>query len=198
MLYGLNLQTGQPVVSQPTPGMDHFATPSASDGKLLLGTGQTVEAYTIASPAPQPAAPPAAASLPTASPPAPSQTTCVLKLRSRRVKIHHPRAPRHGKHAPAPFGTVGLVAKCSQTGRVGLTGIVTELLGNKPRHGKARTRKVHLAGVHVTLTAGVARTLQLRITPSLLLALERRIREMGAFTLSSGTTRVGAQAVLRL
>src|SRR6185437_6714476 len=54
-LYGLNPQTGQPVVRQSTPSMAHFATPSASDGKLFLATGQTVEAYTIANPAPVPA-----------------------------------------------------------------------------------------------------------------------------------------------
>jgi outer membrane protein assembly factor BamB len=49
-LYGLNPQTGQAVVTQTTPPMMHFATPAASDGKLFLATGQTVEAYTIASP----------------------------------------------------------------------------------------------------------------------------------------------------
>jgi len=50
-LYGLGLQTGQAVVTEPTPSMDHFATPSASDGELFLATGQTVDAYTIVNPA---------------------------------------------------------------------------------------------------------------------------------------------------
>jgi hypothetical protein len=38
-------------VSQSAPAMAHFTTPTASDGKLFLATGQTVEAYTIANPA---------------------------------------------------------------------------------------------------------------------------------------------------
>ncbi len=47
-LFGLNLLTGQTVVDQPTPAMDHFAIPSAANGMLFLATGQTVEAYTVA------------------------------------------------------------------------------------------------------------------------------------------------------
>jgi polyvinyl alcohol dehydrogenase (cytochrome) len=47
-LYGLSPQSGQPVVAQSTPSMEHFTTPSASDGKLFLATGNTVEAYTAA------------------------------------------------------------------------------------------------------------------------------------------------------
>jgi outer membrane protein assembly factor BamB len=51
-LYGLDPQTGHPTVTQPTPAMEHFTSPAASDGKLFLATGQTVQAYTIANPAP--------------------------------------------------------------------------------------------------------------------------------------------------
>lgn len=47
-LYGLSPQSGQPVVTQSTPSMEHFTTPSASDGKVFLATGNTVEAYTAA------------------------------------------------------------------------------------------------------------------------------------------------------
>ena len=67
-LLGLNPQTGAVVVTQPTPAMEHFSIPSASDGKLFLATGQTVQAYTIANPAP-------AAPAPTPSPPAPAPTS---------------------------------------------------------------------------------------------------------------------------
>ncbi len=65
-LYGLNPSTGQAVVTQPTPPMEHFTSPSASDGKLFLATGRTVEAYAIALPAPAPKArPPAPPLVPT-------------------------------------------------------------------------------------------------------------------------------------
>jgi polyvinyl alcohol dehydrogenase (cytochrome) len=190
-LYGLNPQTGQPVVSQSTPAMEHFTTPSASDGKLFLATGQTVEAYTIANPA-SPISVPVPA-------PAPIPPSCTLRLRSHRVSIHHPKKPKHGKHAPPAFGTVGLVATCNQNSSVTLRGVVTEALGSRPRHGKARTKRVHLASVGGNVKAGVARTLQLRLTPALLRGLEHRIRESGAFTLTfGGPTPAGAHARLRL
>jgi len=47
-LFGLDLQSGQVVVDQPTPAMAHFTTPSAANGMLFLATGTTVEAYSIA------------------------------------------------------------------------------------------------------------------------------------------------------
>ncbi|MGA2014928.1 MAG: fibronectin type III domain-containing protein, partial [Solirubrobacteraceae bacterium] len=46
-LLGLNLQTGAVVVNQSTPAMNHFAIPSASDGMLFLGAGQTIDAWTL-------------------------------------------------------------------------------------------------------------------------------------------------------
>jgi polyvinyl alcohol dehydrogenase (cytochrome) len=57
-LYGLDPSTGQTVVTSSTPAMEHFTSPSASDGKLFLATGQTVQAYAIAEPAPSPTVPP--------------------------------------------------------------------------------------------------------------------------------------------
>jgi outer membrane protein assembly factor BamB len=51
-LYGLDPQTGQATVTESTPAMEHFTSPAASNGKLFLATGQTVQAYTIANPAP--------------------------------------------------------------------------------------------------------------------------------------------------
>jgi outer membrane protein assembly factor BamB len=49
-LYGLDTKSGSVVVNEPTPAMEHFTSPAASDGKLVLATGRTVEGYTIAQP----------------------------------------------------------------------------------------------------------------------------------------------------
>ncbi len=49
-LYGLQPKTGQVLVNQGTPGMQHFTAPAAAEGKLFLATGQTVEAYRVAKP----------------------------------------------------------------------------------------------------------------------------------------------------
>ena len=48
--YGLEPQTGRPVVTRTTPAMEHFTTPAAADGNLFVATGNTVQAYTIAKP----------------------------------------------------------------------------------------------------------------------------------------------------
>ncbi|HEX4280980.1 MAG TPA: PQQ-binding-like beta-propeller repeat protein [Solirubrobacteraceae bacterium] len=194
-LYGLNPQTGQAVVKQTTPAMEHFTTPAASDGKLFLATGSTVEAYTIANPVSS-SAPPAPP-----PPPPPPPPTCVLKLRSG-VKLHYPKPHGHHKHPPPAFGTVRLVATCSEDAGVALRGVVTEHLGKKHRRGKARTRAFHLVKVTSTVTGGVARTLQLRVGPTLLRALARRIRTSGSFSLTAtnpdGTARAVAGGRLRL
>jgi polyvinyl alcohol dehydrogenase (cytochrome) len=49
-LYGIDPATGQPRYTEtlPSPIADHFASPSAAGGRLLISTGSTVTAYQIA------------------------------------------------------------------------------------------------------------------------------------------------------
>jgi outer membrane protein assembly factor BamB len=49
-LYGLDPATGKPryMVTMPTPVIDHFASPSAAGGRLLVATGTCVTAYQVA------------------------------------------------------------------------------------------------------------------------------------------------------
>lgn len=85
-LYGLDPQSGAVKVTQSTPAMEHFVTPSASDGKLFIATGHTIEAYTIAS-----AAPPAPA------PPAPQPAPPPLAHACPRTLSFHVAVPRHNR-----------------------------------------------------------------------------------------------------
>ena len=178
-LYGLNPQTGQVVVNRATPSTEHFATPSASDGKLFLGTGETVEAYTIAN----------AATSPSTPAPAPADT-CALTIHLKRIKIHHPRRRGHEKRAPAPYGTIALSATCSQATNVAVGGTVIEQLGRKPRHGRAKRRRLRLSEVHATLAAGALTTLELRLPDSALIALADATKRSGTFTLTAPGVRV--------
>jgi hypothetical protein len=100
--------------------------PAASDGKLFLATGQTVEAYTIANPA--------AAS---AWPPTSSGAKCVLKRRTRRVKVHHPKRRKHNKHVRRPpTPPVALITSGDRAAQANLSAVVTERLAK--RAGTAR------------------------------------------------------------
>jgi len=53
-LYGLEVATGKAryTLTLPSPVADHFASPSAAAGRLLLATGESVSAYRIAEPLP--------------------------------------------------------------------------------------------------------------------------------------------------
>ncbi|HUA48604.1 MAG TPA: PQQ-binding-like beta-propeller repeat protein [Solirubrobacteraceae bacterium] len=178
-LYGLNLQTGQAVVKQSIPSTVHFASPSASDGKLFLATDHTVEAYTIAN-----------AVAPGTSAPVPSPNRCVLTLNAHRIKAHHPRRRKHEKHAPAPYGTVALVANCSQATNIALSGTITEQLGKNRKHHRAKTRSFHLKTIHTTLPVGLNRTLELRLPDKVLTALAHATKRSGMFTLTAPGVRV--------
>jgi polyvinyl alcohol dehydrogenase (cytochrome) len=98
-LYGLNPHTGQAVVTKSTPPMEHFTTPSASDGKLFLATGHTVEAYSIAH----------AVSPPVSPPPAPTtQSGCgriTVRLKvPRHTRVRRASVYRAGKRLASRHG----------------------------------------------------------------------------------------------
>jgi outer membrane protein assembly factor BamB len=87
-LYGLDPATGAVRVTQSTPSMSpvHFVTPAASDGRLFLATGHTVEQYAIGVALSPPTAPPD----PTAPPPTPKPGGCTRLA----IAVRHPRRVR--------------------------------------------------------------------------------------------------------
>jgi len=192
-LYGFNPQTGQVVVQQTTPAMEHFATPSASDGKLFLATGASVEAYTIANPIVPPISPPSGAAA------GPGSNRCTLTLRSQLMKIHHPKRGKHQTRAPAPYGTIALAAKCRQRTKITLSATVTDELRKKRSNDTTKIHSFHPARIRATLAAGVARTLQLRLSDSVLAQLAHATKRAGTFTLSAPGVHVVVKATrLRL
>jgi outer membrane protein assembly factor BamB len=91
-LYGLDPGSGAVQVSQSTPAMEHFVTPAASDGRLFLATGSTLNAYTIAAALTPPAATPPPTSNPPATTPPPKKKS--LNLCRRRLSFAL-RVPKH-------------------------------------------------------------------------------------------------------
>jgi outer membrane protein assembly factor BamB len=91
-LYGLDPGSGAVQISQATAAMEHFATPAASDGRLFLATGSTLNAYTIATAI----APPTPTLPPPTKPPVtkPSPNQCRRKLTFALRVAKHERIVR--------------------------------------------------------------------------------------------------------
>lgn len=141
-LYGLNPVNGQVVVTRPTRAMEHFTSPSASDGKLFLATGQTVEAYDIAQPLPPPTGPPPPPTRPPA--PAPPIKTCgcagkTCRLRLALVIPRHARVIRAsvyvaGKRVASSRGRrLRLIRFRPPTGRTSFTVRLVEVTSRRRR-----------------------------------------------------------------
>lgn len=142
-LYGLDPVSGTVRVSQPTPGMEHFATPAASDGRLFLATGTTLNAYTIATAA--------AAALPPSTPPAAKPRPRVCRA-AVRITL---RVPRHQRivRATAYRGRRRLLVRRGRTlrrvyvRRLG-TGRITLRVLEVPRPGRRFRMTVRVRNCH--------------------------------------------------
>jgi outer membrane protein assembly factor BamB len=88
-LYGLDPATGAVRVTQSTPSMNgvHFVTPAASDGRLFLATGHTVEQYSIGVALSPPPSPPP---MPQPPPPPKPVSGCVRLT----ITVRHPHRAR--------------------------------------------------------------------------------------------------------
>jgi hypothetical protein len=90
---------------------------------------------------------------------------------------------------------LSLTASCSQAVTVKLTGVLTELVGKKPKHGKQKTRHFELGPVSSTLGAGAGKTLVLKLPSSAIGGLESKAMESAALTLSA--TSANGQGLAR-
>ncbi len=112
---------------------------------------------------------------------------CTLKVVSNKVLL----ATRKGKAkrgAPKP-GTVSLVLKCDQGGRVRLTGTLTQLVGAKPKHGKQKSKTYRLGPVNGSVTAGRGLTLTIKLPAAAVSALGHGAKESAKFTAVTGSAR---------
>jgi List-Bact-rpt repeat protein len=112
---------------------------------------------------------------------------CTLKVVSNKVLLAA-RKGKAAKRAPKP-GTVTLTVKCSQAGRVKLTGTLTQLIGAKPKHGKQKSKTYKLGPVSRSLTAGRVLTLTVKLPAAAVSALGRGAKESAKFTAVTGSVR---------
>ena len=132
-LYGLDPLTGAVKVTQTTPGMEHFATPAASDGHLFLATDTTLNAYTMATAV----TPPSPTPTPTPTVPSPASKLCRATVRLTL------RVPKHERivRLTVSRGHRRLLLKRGRgLRRVNLTRLGTGRYGlqvtETPRHGR--------------------------------------------------------------
>ncbi len=142
-------------------------------------------------PTPTPSPTPTPAPAPAATPPTPQ--SCTLKAPNSKVLL---TKPKHRHTSKASVGTLSLTATCKQFGTFKLTGVVTELVGHKPKHGKQKTKTFALGPVRGSLAAGVRRTLILKLPKGAVRALDGKAKESVSLTLvatnANGTGRASA------
>ncbi|HJS93202.1 MAG TPA: hypothetical protein VJ741_02990 [Solirubrobacteraceae bacterium] len=149
-----------------------------------------------------PATPPASASVVQSSPPAagtaPPAVKCTLKVVSNEVLL----AARKGKAKKgAPVikpGTVSLAVKCSHAGKVRLTGTLTQLIGQKPRHGKQKSKSYRLGPVSGSVKAGRSLTLTVKLPAGAVSALGHGAKESAKFTVMVVAPAPGGRATANI
>lgn len=135
---------------------------------------------------------PSAAGSPTAAGTA-TAAKCTLKAVSNKVLLAA-RKGRAKKGAPViKPGTVTLTVKCTQAGKVKLTGTLTQLIGAKPKHGRQKSKTYRLGPASGSVTAGRALRLTLRLPAAAVSALGKGAKESAAFTVVLGSGRATAR-----
>jgi len=121
-------------------------------------------------------------SVTTTSGKAPVSPSCTLKPLSNTVLLAKPK-PKKGHKSNASVGTLSLTATCNQAVSVRLTGVLTELVGKKPKHGKQKTKSFDLGPVSSALAAGAGKTLVLKLPNGAISGLESKAKESATLTL---------------
>jgi outer membrane protein assembly factor BamB len=150
-LYGLDPLTGAVKVTQATPAMEHFVTPSASDGRLFLATGTTLNAYTIATAI----APPTPPSPPTPTPPVPSKPPATCRA-AVKLTLRVPRHKRIVKVTVYRGRRRLLLRRGHRLRRVSLahlgTGTYSLRVHETPRHGRRLTFNLRMHNCRLVKT----------------------------------------------
>jgi hypothetical protein len=113
---------------------------------------------------------------------APIRPSCSLKPLSNTIPLAKPK-PKKRQRSTASVGTLSLTATCSQAVSVRMTGVLTELVAKKPKHGKQKTRHLDLGPVSSVLAAGVGKTLILKLPSDAINGLKHKAIESAALTL---------------
>jgi hypothetical protein len=112
---------------------------------------------------------------------------CTLKGGSSRVLLAAPRTAKGKgkKKAKAKPGTLTATVHCDRATTVTLSGVITELVGKKPKHGKQRTKTFRLGPVRAAMAANGSKTLTFSLSRSALSDLKHKAKMSLAMTLTA-------------
>jgi phage shock protein A len=146
--------------------------------------------------APAQAAAPATPPAPT--PAKPAAAKCTLKVTSNKVLLVAPKGkPKKGAPAVKP-GTLTVTVRCGQAGKVKLTGTLTQLIGQKPKHGKQKSKSYKLGPVTGSAKAGRALTLSVKLPAPAVAALGKGANESAMFTVTDTNTNGAGRATAKV
>jgi hypothetical protein len=120
---------------------------------------------------------------------------CTLRVDTKVPLPTKTRPKRRGARRARSRGATGAIAatvRCDQAAKVKLAGTLTEALRQKRKHGKRHSVKFRLGPLGGSVSAGVQRTLLLRLPNAALTALAHRAKESATLILTAananGTT----------
>jgi hypothetical protein len=128
--------------------------------------------------------------------PPPPKLTCTLKLKSTKVALPPSKKKKHAKPVKNA-GTFAATATCNQAAKGTVSGTVTEAASKKkPKHGK---KTFKLSSVKVSLSAGKAATVTIKLPSGALKALAAKASESASLKLgaSGGSVTATASGKLR-
>jgi uncharacterized membrane protein len=118
----------------------------------------------------------------------PSPPKCTLKAQSDKVLL---KASKKTKGTP---GTLAVSVKCNQSASASVGGVVVELVGKKPKHGKQKTKTFKLKAVRKPVSAGKTTSFTLKLPGSALKALKAGAKESVALTLVASNVNGSGQS----
>jgi hypothetical protein len=118
---------------------------------------------------------------------------CTLSVKNAKVAL---KQPKKGKKVA--LGTLTLSARCNQNASVTLTGLLTEAIGKKPKHGKQKTRQFKLGPIKTSVRANVSKAITVKLPSGALDGLGKNAKESVAFTLTGTNASGRARATAKI
>jgi hypothetical protein len=121
--------------------------------------------------------------------PAVTPLACTFTAKSGVVRLSTPKTKKGAKVRPEPKNTVAVTVRCSQVAKVKVGGAITA--ARNAKKGLKKARAFPFASTSLTLQAGVAAPVTLKVPAGALSYLKKGAKESAALTLTATTAAGG-------